>query len=130
NWEYYLTPRGSLGNGPADYEADMHVRYPGKLGATARANIMLDIFNVMNRQGITQYDQRYNLALNGPCGGVPAAQCNGDGGFKALPNSITPVGSLANPQATAPNPDCHRPPADSLSTTRPRAIRFGVRLTF
>ena len=32
NWEYYLVPRGSLGRGPADYEADLHVGYPIKLG--------------------------------------------------------------------------------------------------
>ena len=25
NWEYYLTPRGSLGYGPSDYETDIHV---------------------------------------------------------------------------------------------------------
>ena len=130
NWEYYLTPRGALGNGPADYEADLHVGYPVKLGGATRANVMLDIFNVLNRQGITQYDQRYNLALNGACGGVPSALCNGDGGLLAKPNSTDPVGSLSNPTATAPNPDFLKAAADSLSTTRPRAIRFGVRLTF
>ena len=32
NWEYYLTPRGSLGYGPSDYEADVHVGYPIKFG--------------------------------------------------------------------------------------------------
>jgi hypothetical protein len=130
NWEYALTPRGSLGTGPSDYEADVHIGYPVKLGGSAKANILLDIFNVLNRQGKTQLDQRYNLALNGACGGVPASICNGDGGLLAKPNSTDPAGSLSNPTATAPNPDFLKAAADSLSTTRPRAIRFGVRLTF
>ncbi len=30
---YYLTPRGSLGYGPADYETDIHVSYPIKFGS-------------------------------------------------------------------------------------------------
>jgi carboxypeptidase family protein len=133
NWEYYLTPRGSLGTGPSDWEGDVHVGYPIKAGTQLKANILLDIFNVFNRQGIVVLDQRYNLAQSGPCGGVPANLCNGDGGLLAKPNSTDPVGSLANPQATAPNPDFLKAAQDRVngtSFTLPRAIRFGVRLTF
>ena len=130
NWEYSLTPRGSLGFGPSDYEADVHIGYPLKLGSQVKANILLDIFNVLDRQGITQLDQRYNLALNGACGGVPDAICNGDGGLLAKPNTTDPVGQLSNPRATAPNPDFLKAAFNSDATTRPRAIRFGVRLTF
>ena len=130
NWEYSLTPCGSLGTGPSDYEADVHIGYPIKLGSQAKANILLDIFNVLDRQGITLLDQRYNLALNGACGGVPDAICNGDGGLLAKPNSIDPVGQLSNPRATAPNPDFLKAAFNSSSATLPRAIRFGVRLTF
>ena len=32
NWEYYLTPRGSLGENPDEYEVDLHLGYPIKLG--------------------------------------------------------------------------------------------------
>ena len=32
NWEYYLTPRGSLGRNPDDYEINLHVDYPFKFG--------------------------------------------------------------------------------------------------
>jgi hypothetical protein len=130
NSEYYLTPRGSLGTGPKDYEADIHVGYPVKIGASGKADILLDIFNVLNRQGITLLDQRYNLQQNGACAGVPEAVCNGDGGFIAKPNSTDPVASLADPRATAPNPDFLKAAANSNSATLPRAIRFGIRLTF
>ena len=130
NWEYYLTPRGSLGNGPSDYEMDVHVGYPVKLGGQVKANVMLDVFNLFNRQGITQLDQRYNLVQDGACGGVPSAICNGDGGLLAKPNTTDPVGQLSNPRATATNVDFLKAAADSASATLPRAIRFGVRLTF
>jgi carboxypeptidase family protein len=133
NWEYYLTPRGSLGTGPSDWEGDVHIGYPLKVGSQVKANILLDLFNVFNRQGITLLDQRYNLAQNGACAGVPDAICNGDGGLLAKPNSTDPVAQLSNPKGTAPNPDFLKAGRDSsfpTSFTLPRAIRFGVRLTF
>ena len=73
NWEYYLAPRGSLGRGPADYEADLHLGYPIKVGAKSRLNVIADIFNLFNRQSITQYDERYNLINDGACAGIPDA---------------------------------------------------------
>jgi hypothetical protein len=129
NWEYYLTPRGSIGYGPSDWEADLHAGYPLKIGGSTKANILLDVFNVFNRQGSTILDQRYNLQQSGACGGVPSALCNGDGGLIALPNSTTPAGSIANPRATAPNPDFLK---EGVGTnfTLPRSLRIGVRLTF
>jgi hypothetical protein len=127
NWEYYLTPRGSLGYGPSDYEMDVHVGYPLKIGGATKANVLLDVFNLFNRQGSTILDTRYNLQKDGPCGGVPAALCNGDGGLLAKPNSTDPLGALANPQATATNPDFLKA---GTNFTLPRSLRIGVRLTF
>jgi len=127
NWEYYLAPRGSVGRHPADWEADLHASYPFKVGKTVRINVIADLFNVFNRQAITQYDERYNLVQDGACGGVPEAICNGDGGIAALPNSLTPVGSIPNPRATATNPDYLK---KGISFTGQRSLRFGVRVTF
>jgi hypothetical protein len=127
NWEYYLTPRGSLGYGPADYETDVHVGYPLKLGSRAKANIVLDVFNLFNRQSTTVLDQRYNLVSDGACAGVPSSLCNGDGGLIAKPNSVTPAGALANPRATATNPDFLKA---GTQFTLPRSARVGVRFTF
>jgi hypothetical protein len=112
NWEYYLTPRGSVGHGPADYEMDVHVGYPIKLGSSgAKANILLDVFNLFNRQAITVLDQRYNLVSDGACTG----------------NTLTPAGALSNPAATATNPDFLRA---GTFFTQPRSARFGVRFSF
>jgi hypothetical protein len=127
NWEYYLTTRGALGTGPADYEADLHVGYPIRLGSSVKANILMDVFNLFNRQNTTLLDQRYNLQKDGACGGVPSAICNGDGGLLAQPNSVTPVAQLANARTTATNPDFLR---SGTQFTLPRSIRLGVRLTF
>ncbi len=128
NWEYYLTPRGSLGYGPADYEMDVHVGYPIKMGSGgAKANILLDVFNLFNRQAITVLDQRYNLVSDGACAGIPAAICNGDGGIATTGNNLTPAGTIANAQATATNPDFLK--AGSFFT-QPRSARFGVRFSF
>jgi len=127
NWEYYLTPRGSLGYGPADYEADIHVGYPIKLGSTAKANLLLDVFNLFNRQAITVLDQRYNLVSDGACAGVPGAICNGDGGLVTNKGTLTPVSQLANPIATATNPDFLKA---GTQFTLPRSARIGVRFTF
>ena len=127
NWEYYLTPRGSLGTGPSDYEADVHLGYPLKLGGKTNATLVMDVFNIFNRQSATVLDQRYNLVPNGPCGGVPAALCNGDGGLVTQAGTLTPVAQLPNPTASAPNPDFLKA---GTFFTQPRSARIGVRFTF
>ena len=134
NWEYYLAPRGSVGRGPSDYEMDVHLSYPIKVGERARINLIVDAFNLLNRQAITQLDERYNLDSDDPCAGVPGDLCNGDGGLLALPNSTTPVGSIPNPRSTATNPDYLKKGIQTTSATAgftgQRSIRLGVRFTF
>jgi hypothetical protein len=127
NWEYYLTPRGALGRGPSNWEANLHADYPIKLGPKARLNVVADVFNILNRQSPIQLDQRYNLIADGQCGGIPDALCNGDGGLATQGNSLTPVGQLSNPTQTATNPDFLK---RSVLFTLPRSIRLGLRLTF
>jgi hypothetical protein len=131
NWEYYLTPRGSLGTGPGDYEADIHIGYPVKLGSSSSLMLIADIFNLFNRQAITQLDQRYNLVSGGSCSGIPASACNGDGGLEHNGSTINPVAQLANPQATATNPDFLKAGGTTNGAyTGQRALRIGVKLTF
>jgi hypothetical protein len=127
NWEYYLVPRGSVGRHPSDYEADVHVAYPIKLGDRSKLNVIADVFNLFNRQAIIQFDQRYNLIQDGPCAGVPEAICNGDGGLTNRPGTVDPAGTIANPRATATNPDYLK---KGVAFTGQRSLRLGVRLTF
>jgi len=128
NWEYYLVPRGSLGRGPSDWEANLHVSYPIKVGDRARLNVVADVFNIFNRQSIAQFDERYNLPSDGdPCAGIPSEICGAGGGIQYIPNSINPAGTIPNPRATATNPDYL---SKGVAFTDPRSIRIGVRLTF
>ena len=88
---------------------------------------MGDVFNVLGRQAITVLDQRYNLVQDGVCAGIPAAACNGDGGLQHNGNTLQPVAQLANPIATATNPDFLKA---GTGFTGQRSLRLGVRFTF
>jgi hypothetical protein len=125
NYEYYLTERGALGRGPADWEADIHGDYPIPVGSS-RASIVLDVFNVFNRQAKNALDQRYNISPDA-CGGIPANLCNGDGGIAHIPGTVTPVGELTNPRATVANPNFLQ---KGTSFTGARSFRLGARFTF
>jgi len=125
NWEYYLVPRGSLGRGPWDYEGNLHVSYPITIGKTLKFEPIMDIFNVLNRQAVRQWDQRFNLIPDGACAGVPEAICNGDGGLLTAGATLTPAGSVTAADAT--NPDFLK---KGIAFTGQRSIRLGVRFTF
>ena len=127
NWEYYLVPRGSAGRGPKDWETDLQVRYPIRLGGTRRLMLQADIFNLFDRQSITQLDERYNLPEDGGCAGIPEAFCNGDNGIVTTGNNLTPAFSIADPRATATNPDYL---IKGVGFTQPRSIRVGLRFEF
>ncbi|HYO74867.1 MAG TPA: hypothetical protein VE010_00275, partial [Thermoanaerobaculia bacterium] len=129
NWEYYLAPRGSLGRGPAEYEADLHFGYPVAMGPT-RVNLILDVFNVLNRQAATRLDERYNLSSDGdPCAGIPDGLCGSGGGiaYAGTGEVPRPAGAIPNPRATATNPDFLR---GGTQFTAPRSLRLGVRVSF
>jgi hypothetical protein len=139
NHEFYLVPRGSLGRGPAEYEVDLHFGYPIALGAN-RLNLIVDIFNVLDRQSITRLDERYNLASDGdPCAGIPVTDgddpgtpnnfCGAGGGiqYAAVGEVPRPSQRLANPRATATNPDFL---SGGTDFTDARSIRLGVRFSF
>ena len=127
NWEYFLAPRGSVGRGPSDWEANFNASYPIRFGDNRRANLILDVFNLFNRQEIIQLDERYNLQLHGRCGGIPADSCNGDNQWLTQPGTLTPVGSLSNPRSTALNPDYLKA---GTTFTQPRSIRLGIRFNW
>ena len=106
-------------------------RPPPELSDQARkqheGNVVMDVFNILNRQAPTMLDQRYNLSPDPPCGGIPAALCNGDGGLVTNPGTLTPVSQLANARASATNPDFLKA---GTFFTLPRSARIGVRFTF
>ena len=53
-----------------------------------------------------QLDERYNLVSGRRLRTASRPiSCNGDNGWLTQPDTLTPVGSLTNPRATATNPD-------------------------
>jgi hypothetical protein len=127
-WDYYLVPRGSVkGRHPADYEIDLHGSYPIRLSGALRLKVQADVFNLLDRQAILIYDERYNLIQDGPCAGVPEALCNGDGGWATRPGTLEPLGSLTDPRQTATNPDYLK---RGSAFTGQRSLRLGLRLSF
>jgi outer membrane receptor for Fe3+-dicitrate len=128
NWEYFVVPRGSLGRGPSDWETSIHLSYPIKVGDRSRLTVLVDVFNLFNRQAIAQYDERYNLPSDGDaCAGIPSNICGAGGGIANIPNTLDPAGTIPNPRATATNPDYLK---KGVAFTDPRSIRLGVRFTF
>jgi hypothetical protein len=127
DWEYYLVPRGTVrGRHPADYEIHLHASYPIRLSKRLRLQLQTDVFNLLDRQHILIYDERYNLIQDGPCAGVPEALCNGDGGWAARPGTLEPSGSLGDPRVNATNPDYLR---RGTAFTGQRSVRLGLRLS-
>lgn len=126
NWEYFLTPRGALGRNPSEYEADLHIGYPIRMEGR-ELELLLDVFNVLDRQAVTNLDQRYNLDSQPFCAGIPDALCGAGGSLQHDGASLRPVAQLPNPRATATNPDFLR---KGVAFSPPRSIRFGARLRF
>jgi hypothetical protein len=117
NWEYYLSERGAFGRTDAEWEADIHLGYPVPLGKRLQLNLMVDIFNIFNRQDETGRSTRYDWQYNG---------------FEDY-QPIDPFTGEPNPPIVPNDPD--RPPLNpSWNTTNswqePRTIRLGVRLSF
>ena len=117
NWEYYLSERGAFGRTDDEWEADLHFGYPVRLGANLELNLLLDIFNVFNRQGETGRYTRYDWNYDGYEDYQPIDWVTGE----PLP-PIVP-GEVARPPT---NPAWNTP----RWWQDPRTIRLGARLSF
>jgi hypothetical protein len=125
--QYYLVPRGSVGRHPADFETDLQVSYQIRVGRTTHFQALADVFNLLDRQAIVRYDDRYNLIQDGPCSGMPEGICTDDGGLRTRPGTLEPIGVIRDPRRTATNPDYLR---RGIAFTGQRSLRLGVRVTF
>jgi hypothetical protein len=112
NWELYLSDRGAFGRTDDEYEADLHLGYPLKLGGV-QVNLLMDVFNVLNRQGETNRNMRYDLIEDYEVIDYDTGQ--------PLP-PIKPGDTTRPPTNVAFN--------HANAWQAPRSIRFGVRLTF
>ena len=114
NWEYYLSERGSFGRVDDQYEADLHLGYPINLGGDKQLNLLLDVFNLLDRQGELTRSSRYTTAdadvyqpLDWETGAI---------------TTIRPGDSSTPPTNSAFN--------TATSWQSPRYVRMGVRFSF
>jgi hypothetical protein len=117
NWEYYLSKRGAFGTTPGEYEADLHLGYPLKFSGM-QVSFLVDVFNLLNRQGVTGVNMRYDLVE--------------DYGVINYAADGTSPGTFVPPIKPG---DTNKPPTNPAFGTAnawqdPRSIRLGVRLTF
>ena len=114
NWEYYLSKRGDFGRVDDQYEADLHLGYPINLGSGKQLNILVDVFNLLNRQGELTRSQRYTTA--------------DDDAYQPLDwdtgatTTLTPGDSSTPPTNQAFN--------TATSWQNPRFVRLGLRFSF
>ncbi len=117
NWEFYLSDRGAFGTTPGVYEANLHLDYPFNLGNGIKVTVALDIFNLLNRQGVLTVNQRYDLTED-----YEVINYDPNGG----PGTIIPAIKKGDPSTPPTNPAFGSP----NSWQDPRSIRLGVTLTF
>ena len=115
-WEYYLSERGAFGRTDGEWEADLHFGYPIRLGAGLELNLLLDIFNVFNRQGETYRDTAYTDFYEDPLY-QPLDWVTGEAYEPIKPGDVDrpPTGPTWN---------------KAVFWQAPRTIRLGVRLSF
>ncbi len=114
--ERYLTPdRGFDGNMPSIWEANLHLDYGLRLGPVTVSPV-LDVFNLFNRQGVTNVHgvfNQLNAASNNPAHQIGQPGCTAQ-------------------NASYANKACATDPNYMLATQwqNPRTVRLGARLSF
>jgi hypothetical protein len=115
-WDYHLSDGGAFGTTPSEYEADLHVDYPFKFRG-AQVTLLMDVFNLLNRQGVTNVDMHYDL----------------DETYEVINYSGTSAPGPIVP-AIKPGDKAHPPTNPAFGQPNqwqaPRSIRLGVRLSF
>jgi hypothetical protein len=110
--EVFVLPRGSGERLPWTYEADAHAAFGFELSKGQKVSFTLDVYNLLNLQGVTATDETYTEAdVNPVTSGKLSDLKNADG-------------STFNP--TNKNPNFGRP----IAFQDPRTVRFGVRIDF
>ncbi len=114
--EGYLAPRGSAGDLPAAYEADLHLEYGMRFGSISITPVV-DVFNLLNRQGVLSREELFNntggVAGNDPRSGI------GQPGCTAQNASLTNVACASNPTY-----------GKDIGWQNPRVVRLGARVSF
>jgi hypothetical protein len=115
----FLQPRGSSGRTPAYWNRDFHADYVnkvplGRLGANRNVSIILDVFNVFNRNEVLERDQDY---IYEGMDGIEAGQVESN--LDAFGNPRFNPNLPASPYFNTP-----------ILFQAPRSMQVGVKFTF
>jgi outer membrane receptor protein involved in Fe transport len=130
--ESFLLPRGQFGRTEIDTSIDLKVSYGRRLSKSMVAELYLDLFNLMNRQGTFDVDATYapavRQALPGQAGGSENNVNPISGGtYSDLIFAKTIDGQgVETSTPTARNPNFQR----TASRYAPASAQVGFRLTF
>src|SRR5262249_7085781 len=131
--ESFLLPRGELGRNDFEHGVDLHAGYRHKLNKNMNLELLVDAFNVYDRQGAAESDNTYAPPARQTAPGMPGS---GDaqnanpisGGTYSDLIWLKTIDGRANEPGTpiGRNPTFHNP------TVRyaPTYVTFGARLTF
>jgi outer membrane receptor protein involved in Fe transport len=112
----FLLQRGSAGRTPTAWNLDAHVDYklPVDIGPRRTVSVVLDIFNVFNNHAALELDQDY--VYEGMAGIAPWED----------PTNLDTFGNPKYSAALAKSPFFKTP----ILFQAPRAVQFGVKITF
>ncbi|HEY4240163.1 MAG TPA: TonB-dependent receptor [Kofleriaceae bacterium] len=130
--ESFLLPRGVLGRTDFDHSLDIHADYTRKLHKNLQLSLLLDIFNIYDRQGTASVDDTYApqvklSAPNSTSGTEQNANPISGGTYQDLIwlKTIDSTGKESN-DPIGRNPNFH----NATSRYAPLFARIGVRLAF
>ncbi len=129
--ESFLLPRGQLGRTEFDHGLDVHLGYGKTLGKGMKLEILLDAYNVYNRQGTAGVDDVFAPQFSLSTGGVGGVEQNANpvsGGTYEDLIWVKTIDSKGNesPTPIGRNPNFH----NTNSRYTPAYLRLGARLTF
>jgi outer membrane receptor for ferrienterochelin and colicin len=105
-YEFFLTRRGAEGRTPDNYEADLHLGYPVRIGPIT-VHLLADVFNLLNAQRPILLDQRYN--------------------FEEFADADYVCGSN---RSAADEGRCNERYRQAFLRQAPRSLRLGARISF
>jgi len=118
----YLDKRGSNGRTPTEYETNLSLAYNINIGPVT-VTPQLYIFNLLDRQIVTDMDQDFNINSSF----VTAGPFRGQGGVQpGTPRPIPPNPICTDPTPCSDNPDYRK----ATSRTNPRLFRAALKISF
>ncbi|HYK43340.1 MAG TPA: TonB-dependent receptor, partial [Thermoanaerobaculia bacterium] len=118
--DLFLTPRGSDGRTPTDYEMNLSLGYNVNVGPVT-ITPQAYLYNVLNRQTVTAFDTNFNSA--GSFVTNPASPFYGQAGVEPGTAANCPVSASA---PCTDNPDYGK----AVQRVNPRLLRVALKVTF